>query len=99
MEKIFNIANWEELVCPKHHIRLTYKRENGELVLKCDWCDYTLVPLIRGNDMRSYKKREVFPMKKVKIDFTKERNASVDTKIKPLRRPWWKRLFDKILKR
>ncbi len=42
---IFKTSEWEELICPTHHIRLTYKHENDELVLKCDWCDYTLVPL------------------------------------------------------
>ena len=45
MIKIFKTSDWDELVCPKHHIRLTYQKENEELILKCDWCDYTLVPL------------------------------------------------------
>ena len=39
------MKNPDEFVCPKHHIRLTYRKENDELVLKCEGCDYTLVPL------------------------------------------------------
>ena len=45
MIKIFETKNPSELICPKHHIRLTYIKENDELNLKCDWCNYTLVPL------------------------------------------------------
>lgn len=45
MITIFEIKNPNEFICPKHHIKLTYKKENDELVLKCDWCEYTLVPL------------------------------------------------------
>lgn len=45
MIKIFETKNPDELVCPKHHIKLTYKKEDEELTLKCDWCDYTLILL------------------------------------------------------
>ena len=45
MITIFEIKNPDEFLCPKHHIHLTYRKENDELVLKCGWCDYTLVPL------------------------------------------------------
>jgi len=34
----------EPQICPKHHIDLVYRIENDELILKCEWCDYTLVP-------------------------------------------------------
>jgi len=45
MLKIFDIVDYEELICPKHHINLNYKKENNQLVLKCEWCNYTLIPL------------------------------------------------------
>jgi len=45
MITIFESKYPDEMICPVHHIKLTYKHENNELVLKCDWCDYTLVPL------------------------------------------------------
>lgn len=31
MIKIFETSHWEELICPQHHIRLTYKKENNDL--------------------------------------------------------------------
>lgn len=62
---IYETKDWEDLLCPKHHIRLTYQNENGELVLKCDWCNFTLVPLTQ-------KRKEMLglckPCKKSLID-------------------------------
>ena len=45
MIKIFDIKNYEELICPEHYINLLYRIENNELVLKCEFCGYTLVQL------------------------------------------------------
>ena len=45
MIKIFSTSRPDELVCPEHHIKLTYFNTGEELELRCDWCDYTLVPL------------------------------------------------------
>lgn len=46
MIEIFEILkNPGESVCPKHHIDLVYRVENDELILKCEWCNYTLVPV------------------------------------------------------
>lgn len=59
--KIFTIKKPDELVCPIHHIELTYQhdKDNGELILKCDWCDYTLVPL-------TDERKKIFELHKLK---------------------------------
>lgn len=45
MIKIFETKHYEELICPKHHINLVYRIENNEMIMKCEWCDYTLLLL------------------------------------------------------
>lgn len=54
--KIFHTSKPEELICPKHHIPLKYRKENNEVVLKCEWCNYTLVPATNERKARMAKR-------------------------------------------